>query len=581
MTADYPEGHDDILYKTNCPECQADWPEARAFAVYADGHGHCHKCGHHTKAGSHSGVEAGTGPLVVRVRETGRMSAEFLTPTGDQQGLDKRRLKPATLQRYGYFLAPYGREKVTAHVAPLYDQSGNLVAQKLRLPNKDFLVLGENPTALQLFGQHVYGEKNDLRVVITEGEIDAMSVAQSTGFKFPVVSVNGGAKSAKKGIQANYRWLDRFKEIILWFDDDEEGHNALAECAPLFGHGKVKVAKVHGFKDASEVLQANRPGDIELAVFSATTWSPVGIVNAADTVSDILFKEVPSWHYPFPGLQEKTLGARRGEIAFWVAGSGVGKTTILFQIYHHFLFGTGHTEEPAKIGWLGFEGVRRDVVLGFMSADAQRRLHLDPLPHKDMEKLHARVFGSRRIELFDQETADWRFEAILGYVRYMAKALGCNIVMVDPLSFVIALMNEQDERKAIDKGTAALAQLAKELGIHIDINHHLKRVSDGKSHEEGGATSLSQLRGSGALGNFTSQAVGFERNQQADTEEQKTLVRVRLLKNRFVGWDGVCCYLQYNPETGVTYEIPYEAGKASWGEEGKGNGSPFSDDQDF
>lgn len=599
--SDYPEGHDDILFKTNCPKCQADWPEARAFAVYADGHGHCHKCGHHTPPGSAeldgggelevaNGRTHGRSRQVVGMGNGGRhiaMSSDLLTPSGQEafQDLQKRRLKATTLSRYGYFLAPFGKQRVTAQVSPYFDQGGHLVAQKLRLPDKEFVTLGDAKLVNhQLFGQQLFGEKNDLRVVVTEGELDAMSVAQATGFKFPAVSISGGAKSAKKCIQANYRWLDRFKEIVLWFDDDEEGRAATEECAKLFSYGKVKVAKVHGSKDASDVLQANRPGDIELAIFSATTWSPVGIVNAADTEDDVVFKEVPSWHYPFDGLQDKTKGARRGEIAFWVAGSGIGKTTILFKLYHHFLFGDGHTETPAKIGWLGFEGVRRDVVLGFLSVDQNRRLHLDPLPEAKMREAHRKVFGSRRVELFDQESASWEFEAVLGYIRYMARALECNIIMIDPLSYLIAMMNERDERVAIDKATASLSQLAKELGVHIDINHHLTRPKDGKSHEEGGQVSLAQLRGSNALGQFTSQAVGFERNQQAENEEQKTLTRVRIIKNRFVGWDGVCSYLQYDSETGQTYEIPFDQGRALWGDEEGGGGkqgSPFTDDQDF
>ena len=589
MTEDYPEGHDDILYKTNCPKCQADWPEARAFAVYADGHGHCHKCGHHTKPGSGrvEGQDAGAsnrrGPA--QKVGVGRMTGQLIPhqPGGDSTGLDKRRLKPATLTRFGYFLAPFGDQRVTAHVAPYFDLSGNLVAQKLRLPNKDFVTLGDTKLVNhQLFGQQAFGERNDLRVVVTEGELDAMSVAQATDFKFPAVSVNGGAKSARKCLQTNYRWLDRFKEIVLWFDDDDEGKAALAECAPLFAHGKVKVAKVAGFKDASDVLQANRPGDIGLAVFGATTWSPVGIVNAANCADDVAFKDVPAWSYPFADLQERTKGARRGEVIYHVAGTGVGKTTILFEVLHHFLYGDGHTESPAKIGFLGFEGTRRDVILGFMSVSASRRLHLDPLDEPAMRELHKAVFGTGRVELFDQETADWGYDAILGYIRYMAKALDCNIIVLDPLSIIAAgLTNVANKVDALDKISADLAREAKALGIHLMVAHHLKRVSEGKSHEEGGQTSLAQLRGSGNIANFASGVIGYERDQQAEGDK-KTLTAARLLKNRFVGWTGLGGFLQYDSETGRTYAIPYAEGMTLWGDDTERQAaSPFSPDQDF
>jgi hypothetical protein len=193
-----------------------------------------------------------------------------------------------------------------------------------------------------------------------------------------------------------------------------------------------------------------------------------------------------------------------------------------------------------------------------------------------MRKAHRKVFSSGRVELFDQTTASWEFSAVLGYIRYMVKALDCNIIMIDPLSVLVALMGEMDERKAIDKGMVALANLGKELNVHIDINHHLTRPPNtGKSHEEGGQTSLRQLRGSNGIGQFASQVVGFERNQQAEGAKS-TLAIQRLLKNRFVGWDGVAGYTQYSPETGMTYDIPYEEGKALWGDE-KDSPSGFND----
>jgi hypothetical protein len=38
---------------------------------------------------------------------------------------------------------------------------------------------------------------------------------------------------AAKVLKANYLWLDRFEEIVLWFDNDEPGQAAADECARL------------------------------------------------------------------------------------------------------------------------------------------------------------------------------------------------------------------------------------------------------------------------------------------------------------------------------------------------------------
>ena len=82
---------------------------------------------------------------------------------------------------------------------------------------------------------------------------------------------------------------------------------------------------------------------------------------------------------------------------------------------------------------------------------------------------------------------------------------------------------------------------------------HLKRPEGNKGHEEGAATSLSQLRGSHAIAQLSDIVIGLERNQQSDTPNVTT---VRVLKNRFSGDTGVAGELHYNRTTGrLTEEV--------------------------
>ena len=132
------------------------------------------------------------------------------------------------------------------HLAPFYDQSGNMVYQKYRhAKDKEFWWVPSEmrchaPHECLLFGQQAWGDKFDRMVVVTEGELDAMSVAQATKFKVPAVSILPGVTSAVKALKANYRWLDRFETIVLWLDNDEPGQAVLPDCASLFEPGKVK-----------------------------------------------------------------------------------------------------------------------------------------------------------------------------------------------------------------------------------------------------------------------------------------------------------------------------------------------------
>lgn len=209
------EGSDTVLSKGPCPKCGS----SDALVTYTDGHAHCFSmgCGYFIKATK--GVFEGMPKI--------NPSTALLTSNAFHPA---RGLTKDTLRRYGYFTTEYSKKQV--EVAPYYTMSGELCSQKLRFPDKEFVVLKAKDAPpineCQLFGRHVWGDRFDRRVVVTEGELDAMSVAQALDFKSSaVVSINGGAASAVKCLKSNYLWLDRFEDIVLWFDDDKPGREAM------------------------------------------------------------------------------------------------------------------------------------------------------------------------------------------------------------------------------------------------------------------------------------------------------------------------------------------------------------------
>ncbi|MBK1871553.1 DnaB-like helicase C-terminal domain-containing protein [Aestuariivirga sp. YIM B02566] len=525
--------------KAPCPQCGS--PDN--LKIYDDGHEHCWSagCAYH-KASPHGADDE-------RLELSTLPRRADLIPTGSFEDLPKRKLKAETLRRYGYFLHKDAGEIV--HVAPYYSQDGELCVQKIRKADKTFPTIGGSTTPCKLFGQQVFGERFDKRLVVTTGEIDAMSVAQVMNFKCASVSVGGGDGAAAKHLKANYRWVDRFSEIVLFFDNDESGQKAATECAQLFQVGKVKLAKVNETrKDASGCLQANKPGEIEEAIYSAETWKPKGIVNAADCLEDVTADEVAlrGYDWPWAGLNAATMGIQDATVIYLLAGAGVGKTTGLFHIEYTLL------KQGVVIGHLGFEDVRADVMLGIMSVHASKRLTITPTPKEERAALHKELFSSGKFWMFDPETAEWGMKAIIGYIYYLVKALGCRLVVVDPLSFIIAGMEDRDERRAIDWVTMVLAKASKELSVPIVISHHLTRP-EGTSHEEGGQISLKQARGSNSIGQFANVVIGMERNQQAEDPQAANDVVIRILKNRRQGKTGIATTLRFDEATGRLNEI--------------------------
>jgi twinkle protein len=121
----------------------------------------------------------------------------------------------------------------------------------------------------------------------------------------------------------------------------------------------------------------------------------------------------------------------------------------------------------------------------------------------------------------------------------------------------VSAQGSGDERRAIDEIMTRLRMLVQETGIALICVSHLKRP-DGKGHEEGTATSLSQLRGSGAIAQLSDMVLGLERNGQAEDPTVRNTTSVRVLKNRFSGITGPAGKLLYNHESGRMLEYNEE-----------------------
>jgi twinkle protein len=104
----------------------------------------------------------------------------------------------------------------------------------------------------------------------------------------------------------------------------------------------------------------------------------------------------------------------------------------------------------------------------------------------------------------------------------------------------------------IDNTMTKLRSLVEETGAALFLVSHLKRP-DGRGHEEGATTSLSQLRGSHAIAQLSDAVIGFERNQQ--DEATANVVTCRVLKNRYAGETGIANQLEYERESGRLHEF--------------------------
>jgi len=432
------------------------------------------------------------------------------------------------------------------------DSQGNIIAYKTRTADKNFRINGDWKNAV-LYGQNLFS-KGGKFVTIVEGEFDAMATYQMLGSKYPVVSVRNGAASAAKDIRKQYEWLDSFDNVVICFDSDEAGQRAASQVAEIFG-SKAKIFKhLDGMKDACDYLQQKKMKEFTDKWWASEQHVPDGIIAGNSLYEEVMKPVTPAdVDYPFAGLTKLTYGVRKGELVTITAGSGLGKSQFVREIVWHIL-----NKTTDNIGLMFLEESVRKTALSIMSLAANKPLHLPDADATDEEKTDAykQTLGTDRMYLFDH-FGSTSVDNIINRVRYLAKGLGCTYIFLDHISIVVSAQASGDERKAIDEIMTKLRMLVQETGVSLIVVSHLKRP-ESKGHEEGAATSLAQLRGSGSIAQLSDMVIGLERNGQADDEQERNTTRVRVLKNRFCGITGPACSLLYSRETGRMSEINEE-----------------------
>jgi twinkle protein len=211
-----------FLYHTVCPKCGSK----DNLAVYKneDGSisGYCFTpgCGYyfHDEDGNYE--EGITKEDIAHYRQDNNMLLNVA-----YRDLTKRNLKKSIGQKLDYGVSK-DTEGNPVQVATYYHQVTNKpVAQKLRYADKTFRWYGDSHAPMKLFGQQAFSG-NGKRIVITEGEIDALSVAQAFDGHWQVVSIPNGAQNAKHALLQQLEWLESFDEIVLGFDNDSAGKKA-------------------------------------------------------------------------------------------------------------------------------------------------------------------------------------------------------------------------------------------------------------------------------------------------------------------------------------------------------------------
>ena len=527
-----------VIRKEQCPACAKKGKDTSKdnLAVYDDGQTHCFSCGEHGYVEHHR-----TKPIQIKEKSDDSWLHEY---RGDYYSLPDRKLRAETLQKFKVKCEKDSKDNVIKHHYPYFNQKGDMVGMKTRIvANKSFFGKGDTTNTNMLFGQHLF-QAGGKYVTVCEGELDAMSVYEMFGSRYPVVSINNGVH-ATANVKNNLEWLDSFETVVLCFDNDEVGVEAVNKVAPILGPNKCKILTLAKYKDASDYLSND---DGKLFIDEWWNYSKDYTVSGVATIDEMRealldYKNTELIPLPesFGDLNYMMRGGiARGELVSIIAHTSIGKTTILNELIYHFA-----TKTKEKIGCFMVEDNIDETIRKVVSVHTTENLQL--VKPKDlnvdliMDSAIKIGFGSR-IQLHNDGGGSIDLEEMFSKIRYFVKGLNCSIILVDPLHTAIKNLSNENIEEVMDR----FIKLCKETKVAVILSTHTRKPDDG-SHPH--KISEYDVKGSGAIPQASHTNILFSRDKLAEDEYTKNSTRIRVPKLRRTGQTGEAGWTYFNPET--------------------------------
>ena len=381
---------------------------------------------------------------------------------GALEWLKGRGLTPETIAAFR--IAEQVRNGKTYAVFP-YLRDGVLVNVKYRNVAEKRDMRQEGGAEPCLFGWHLIDPKART-VAICEGEIDAMTMHQCG---VPALSVNAGAGN-HQWLENDWDRLDRFSEILIFFDSDEPGQKGAKEVASRIGADRCKIVTLPA-KDANGyLLQGADASDFDHAIQQAKPQDPEEMRQASDFIT-----RVKSMFYPAhsderdPVLRlDKDLDwfeFRPGELSVWTGYNGHGKSLMLSQV----LLGLMAQGERVMVfsGEMTPERQLKRMVKQAAGLDRPSMPYIDAIGQWVHDKLWLfNVVGSAGID------------KLLSVFLYGSKRYGMRHFVIDSLMMTDVPEDGPGSMTAQKEAVRKLCDFARRNGVHLHLVAHPRKGAD-------------------------------------------------------------------------------------------------------
>jgi len=398
-------------------------------------------------------------------------------------------------------------------------------------------------------------------IIITEGEIDAMSYAEAD--LHSVISVPNGASAGSMNLDyltshfhlfedtgRKIAGLKPLKKIVLAFDDDDAGYALQQAFIRRLGADKVYIANMQGSNDPNELLMKRD----KVAVHNSYAMAKPAPIHDVKTVHDLSHElEELRKNGLQPGAQVGTEKFRE-RISFEVP-----RMTIVTGVSTH-----GKSEFLDDI--IARLAVFEDWKFGVFSPENfPIEYHISKLVSKITGKAFNDVEGLELEECYNfiakhffwiyPEDDNYTLENILRISDLLVGRYGINGLIIDPWTEVDKLGKNGTED--INEWLSIMSRYKRNKSVHMFLVAHPKKMAKG---DDGKVLmpDLMDISGSGHFYNKTDAGISVYR----DFEEDTVLININKIKFKHLGKIGQITML-YHMESG-RYQEKQDAEMNGW-----------------
>jgi twinkle protein len=388
--------------------------------------------------------------------------------------IEKRKISSKTLKK----LNCYADSKTGDLIIPAYEE-GIPVNFKRRFVKpieiKGRLLKTKNSSS----GKSVlYGMQNCIEfnkpLVIVEGDFEYLTLVEC-GYN-NVVSIPNGATSIKF-LEYCYEFLDNFKSIILWYDNDkagETGKKKLAEKLLKFRLSHIVSAE----KDANEVLKINGKEKVIEYIKKAKEYEVDGIKDLSK-VERVKARELNRVSCGIFAIDYYMKGLREAELTIWSGKNNHGKSTMIGQFIlnlaenkqHVFLYSGELTKSQIK-EWIFSQACTVDDLVSYTDEITKSTEY--EVKDDVFEMINIWVEG--RIFIYNKDDIA-KEDELLALMERAYYQKGCTHFYLDNLM----MMQMQNEGSDIYKRQSIFMNKIKSFtkrGVHCNVVVHPYKTKD-------------------------------------------------------------------------------------------------------